>query len=104
MSLVERTTSVLADTPIEDSSMLEYVYRLRDPRDGSWSHDVIRKVEAAMVTAAEGIPEQELIDEFNELADYHDCGRIDCWDSNAPGMDLEMFLDEVLVAVEQEMA
>ena len=103
MFLATETISVLAAIPIDGTSMLEFVYRGHDSTNGTWSYEAVTRVEAAMLTAARRIPVKRLIGEFYDLADFHACDRIESWDSDAPQLELEMFLDHVLEAIEQEM-
>ena len=58
MFLAAETISVLTSIPIDGTSMLEFVYRGHDTTNGTWSYEAVRRVEAAMLTAAGRIPDR----------------------------------------------
>nr|CAP47763.1 putative integron gene cassette protein [uncultured bacterium] len=104
MPLVDDTIEVLRSIPAGEHSMLEAVYRSRDPEYGSWPLEAIQTIEKALLAASRRTPEHELLDEYNVLAASCDCDRLGYWNPDSPELELEMFLDEVLDAIEQEMA
>ncbi|WP_156968150.1 hypothetical protein [Desulfobacter vibrioformis] len=46
---------------------------------------------------------ETLIEEYNYFASCYDCDEIDGWDYEAQSMELEMFIDEVFKAIEEQI-
>jgi hypothetical protein len=99
MDLVDETISILENTMIDGVSLLDQVYHSHDPKWGTWSGESLNHVEAALDKAAKLLPEEQLIEEYNNLAGQYECDHIADWDYNFHQMELEMFIDEVYQAI-----
>jgi hypothetical protein len=100
MDLIDETISILENTIIDGVSLLDRAYLSHDPKWGTWSGKSLEDVEAALDKAAKLLPEKQLIEEYNEMADQYDCDHIADWDCEFHQMELEMFIDEVYQAIE----
>jgi len=100
MDLVDETIAILENTMIEGVSLLDQAYLSHDPKWGTWSGESLNHVEAALDKAAKLLPEKQLIEEYNELADQCECDHITDWDYDFHQLELEMFIDEVYQAIE----
>ena len=95
MTLIEETIRILENTRIDGISLLNLAYLSYNPEYGTWSGESLKDIEAALNKAAKSLPKQQLIEEYNELADQYDCDPINDWDYKTHSMGLEMFIDEV---------
>ncbi|MGB9500285.1 MAG: hypothetical protein ACKVE4_11205 [Dissulfuribacterales bacterium] len=95
MTLIEETIRILKNTLIDDLSLLDLAYSSHNPNYGTWSGESLNNIEVALNKAAKSIPKQQLIKEYNELADQYDCDHIEDWDYKTHQMELEMFIDEI---------
>jgi hypothetical protein len=101
MNLIEETITILENTFLDGVSLLDLVYRSHNPEYGTWSGESVKNIEAALSKAAKALPKQQLINEYNELADQYECDRIEDWDYNTHQMELEMFIDEVYERIQE---
>ncbi|MCP4579281.1 MAG: hypothetical protein GY846_23655 [Deltaproteobacteria bacterium] len=99
MDLIDETISILEKTIINGVSLLDQAYLSHNPEWGTWSNESLDIVQAALDKAAKLLSEEQLIEEYNEMADHYDCDHITDWDYNFNQMELEMFIDEVYQSI-----
>ena len=101
MNLIEETIKILENTFIDGVSLLDLAYLSHDPERGTWSGESLENIEAALSKAARSLPKQQLIEEYNELADQNECDHLTDWDYTTHQMELEMFIDEVYQKIQE---
>ena len=95
MDLVEKTIELLASEMHGGISQLDFILSTYNPEHESFAGECVDIVLDYLEKASKGMPDDALIEEYNTLADYFECGHIDYLDRACPSMDLEIFIDEV---------
>lgn len=101
--LIDKTTQLLRKSTKNGVSCYDILLSSYDAKYGTWGGRSTEIVEEHLDKAARGMKKETLIEEYNYFASCYDCTEIEEWDYKTQSMELEMFVDEVLKTIVEEI-